>query len=470
MRTHPMSHIVPSHIVVDSLTLEWFTMHVPPLPAPRLFTPSSVASKGVCMCRRVALRCLILLFIPSLLEGLSAQELKDVPIEIVATLTDYVPRTVTTSHPAHSYTNCSGSTSYYGQFNELTDSGSGTANTTTYCSTTSYPATQETYTTYRRVNYTIAKSQHALFLLSCSQQWVWDRCPAVSVGMKYTLSMGGGSRKRSVWKTVLVGGETGTMVHLQGVTESDHSQLKLVESLALDAMRGENGDRLVEPDGGTAKVHLSSTPSGGEISIDGRYYGNTPSDVTLTVGEHTVKMMMGRIEWSRTIEVTVGELNINAVLEQATASSNLNPKEDPLDGCLSRLTTALDTWKAACTAEHILFAQCRAQVMAAKPALDEMHLQWGEAKGIIEAKKTTKRDTPRECIDAVEQAVESFDEYLSIEDSIFSLYVAVDPKSPKVKSSWEDANAKYKDLVEREDAAIDAFHRVLPHVREFCGD
>lgn len=431
------------------------------------------------MRHRVTSRGLTLLVLVLSLKTLRAQELKDVPVEIVATVTDYVPKSVTTSHPAHSYTDCSGNTSYYGRFDELTDSVSGTANTTAYCSTTSYPATQETYTKYYRVNYTVAKSQHVLFLLACSQEWIWDKCPAVSVGARYTLSRGGESRKRSIWRGVLgvsaaavgatsAGAGAGALVRLQGSAESDHVQLGLVDSVALDAMRSEQERQQVAV-GGTAKVHISSTPSGGEISIDGKYYGNTPSDMTLPAGEHTVMVTMGGKVWSRIIEVTAGELNINAQVEQPTASTNVDPQEDVLDGYLSRLTSALDTWKAACTTEHILFAECRAEVMAAKPSLDEMHLQWTKAKSIIERKKA-KSGVPRECIDAVEQAVGSFDQYLSIEDGLYSLYVSVDPTSPNVKGSWKTTNAKYEDLIEQEGSVIDEFHRALPHVTEFCGD
>jgi hypothetical protein len=100
-----------------------------------------------------------------------------VPVEVVATASEYVPRSTTVSRPGHSYTNCLGSTDYFGEFHSCdygygnSGSVSGTAETTTSCKTTFSPPTEATLTTYRRVNYTIAKSDRALYLLSCTQTW-----------------------------------------------------------------------------------------------------------------------------------------------------------------------------------------------------------------------------------------------------------------------------------------------------------
>src|SRR5436305_15193659 len=88
-----------------------------------------------------------------------AQSKAVVPVEIVATASEYVPRSMTISHPGHAYTDCLGSTSYFGRFNNYGNTGSfsGTAETNARCSTTFSPPTESTLTTYRRVNYTIAK-------------------------------------------------------------------------------------------------------------------------------------------------------------------------------------------------------------------------------------------------------------------------------------------------------------------------
>jgi PEGA domain len=63
---------------------------------------------------------------------------------------------------------------------------------------------------------------------------------------------------------------------------------------------------------GQATVHFTSSPSGGEIFIDGKFVGNTPSDIALAVGEHAVKVAVRGKEWSRTIEITGGEISVHA--------------------------------------------------------------------------------------------------------------------------------------------------------------
>ena len=52
---------------------------------------------------------------------------------------------------------------------------------------------------------------------------------------------------------------------------------------------------------GEARVHVTSSPSGGEIYVDGEFFGNTPSDITLPTGEHVVKITLGDIDWTATL-------------------------------------------------------------------------------------------------------------------------------------------------------------------------
>jgi hypothetical protein len=114
-----------------------------------------------------------------------------VRVEIVATATEYVPRSTTVSHAGHAYTDCLGSTSYFGRFSNYGDSGtfSGTAETNTHCSTTFSPPSETTLTTYRKVNYTIARADHALYLLSCTQTW---KLTAGATGVAWSHGCGGG--------------------------------------------------------------------------------------------------------------------------------------------------------------------------------------------------------------------------------------------------------------------------------------
>jgi plastocyanin len=65
-------------------------------------------------------------------------------------------------------------------------------------------------------------------------------------------------------------------------------------------------------------IELKSTPDGAEISIDGKYVGNTPTTLHLTVGDHVIRFEKpGFKPWERTLTITSGETTtIPATLEK----------------------------------------------------------------------------------------------------------------------------------------------------------
>ena len=68
----------------------------------------------------------------------------------------------------------------------------------------------------------------------------------------------------------------------------------------------------------SVKCSFSSTPSGAEVSVDGRYVGSTPSVLSLNVGNHAVEVSLpGFAQWKRQLTVSAGsELSVNAVLQK----------------------------------------------------------------------------------------------------------------------------------------------------------
>jgi hypothetical protein len=73
-------------------------------------------------------------------------------------------------------------------------------------------------------------------------------------------------------------------------------------------------------------AHITSSPSGGEIYVDGKFVGNTPSDMAIAAGEHFVRLLASGREWSRTIQITSGEINLHAELgASATDDSSGQP-------------------------------------------------------------------------------------------------------------------------------------------------
>jgi hypothetical protein len=286
------------------------------------------------MQKYVVLVCLLLM--PTSRVISQVQPSKDaVSVEVVATASEYVPRSSTVSSPGHSYTNCLGSTDYFGEFRSRgygnSGSISGTADTRTSCKTTFSPPTESTLTTYLKVNYTIAKSEHSLYLLGCTQKWKptgaqmaagvigaiaaagagnqpaersdqtagkWSKCPAFAIGGKYTLSVRNTSDAR-----------------LEDMGGGKPSKLDYLSSVALPAAEPKT-EAPTQAAGMAAKisamVHVTSSPSGGEIYIDGKFYGNTPSDITLTAGEHAVMVTAGGKEWRRVVQVTPGAISVHA--------------------------------------------------------------------------------------------------------------------------------------------------------------
>ena len=70
----------------------------------------------------------------------------------------------------------------------------------------------------------------------------------------------------------------------------------------------------------SAKLHLESDPSGADIEVDGSFVGNTPSDVQVTEGEHTVSVQKtGFKDWERKLKVSGGSsVHLDAELEKVT--------------------------------------------------------------------------------------------------------------------------------------------------------
>jgi hypothetical protein len=69
------------------------------------------------------------------------------------------------------------------------------------------------------------------------------------------------------------------------------------------------------------KLSIGSAPDGADIEVDGSFVGNTPSDVQLAEGEHTVSVKKaGFKDWERKVKVTGGSsVRLNAELEKVTA-------------------------------------------------------------------------------------------------------------------------------------------------------
>jgi hypothetical protein len=70
--------------------------------------------------------------------------------------------------------------------------------------------------------------------------------------------------------------------------------------------------------GANGKLQVESEPSGADIEVDGSFVGDTPSDVQVAEGEHTVTVKkMGFKDWERKLKVSGGSsVLLNAELEK----------------------------------------------------------------------------------------------------------------------------------------------------------
>jgi hypothetical protein len=78
-----------------------------------------------------------------------------------------------------------------------------------------------------------------------------------------------------------------------------------------------NHDQIVNP--ASAKLQVESTPPGADIEVDGSFVGNTPSDVQVAEGGHTVVIKKsGFKDWERKLKSSAGSsVHLSAELEKA---------------------------------------------------------------------------------------------------------------------------------------------------------
>src|SRR6266478_1004368 len=69
----------------------------------------------------------------------------------------------------------------------------------------------------------------------------------------------------------------------------------------------------------SAKLQLESNPPGADIEVDGNFVGNTPSDVQISEGDHTISVKKtGFKKWERKLKVNAGSsVHLSAELENA---------------------------------------------------------------------------------------------------------------------------------------------------------
>jgi hypothetical protein len=67
------------------------------------------------------------------------------------------------------------------------------------------------------------------------------------------------------------------------------------------------------------KISVSSNPANADITVDGSFVGNTPSQIDIAPGDHTLTISKAGFKtWERKFKASGGNVNINAELEAQT--------------------------------------------------------------------------------------------------------------------------------------------------------
>jgi PEGA domain len=65
----------------------------------------------------------------------------------------------------------------------------------------------------------------------------------------------------------------------------------------------------------SANVHVSSSPIGADINVDGKFVGSTPSILQLAPGDHVIRVeKSGFVAWQKSLHVVPGDVNVVATL------------------------------------------------------------------------------------------------------------------------------------------------------------
>jgi len=158
------------------------------------------------------------------------------------------------------------------------------------------------------------------FRVSCNVDTKWSRCALLLKGASfdakrekrgleiYYVDDQGKVRKQLY---TYVGDETGKPAQPAAGIEKEAGATGTVKAGQEPSLS--NGNPQAE-----VKCSFTSTPSGADITVDGRYVGSTPSVVSVSTGNHEVVVsLQGYAAWKRELRVSEGsELTVNAVLEK----------------------------------------------------------------------------------------------------------------------------------------------------------
>lgn len=173
---------------------------------------------------------------------------------------------------------------------------------------------------------TVEASNGKSYTLACTVDSIWSKCASLPEGAVFSAQEI--KRGITVWYPNAKGKVVKqTYVLVPAGSESAKAQspqpASSISTQADDAANATQAEAANTTPAGSVpndrvKCNFASTPSGAEILLDGKYFGNTPSVIVVTAGTHNVVLSMpGFAEWKRELTVTAGsDVDVNAALQK----------------------------------------------------------------------------------------------------------------------------------------------------------
>ena len=189
----------------------------------------------------------------------------------------------------------------------------------------------------------VQQSDGETFTITCVVDSRWSKCEALPVGEtfearkdKHGLTIlyrnAKGKEKRQLYQLMAAGAVSPANTAMQRANAPRNAAPAVTGSTATGSAAGVPapasvaapvnapvaGKQATTETGEKVRCNFSSTPPGAEITLDGKYVGNTPSEIAVGAGSHTVVYSLpGFTEWKRDLTVMAGSaLTVSAILQK----------------------------------------------------------------------------------------------------------------------------------------------------------
>ena len=110
--------------------------------------------------------------------------------------------------------------------------------------------------------------------------------------------------------------------YVNGDVKMDLARFQAQANAASPAATAGSSSPAITP-GAVTRMHLESVPTGADIELDGSFVGNTPSDLQVMEGEHTIDVKKSGFKgWEKRMKINSGSsVNVNAELEKIDANA-----------------------------------------------------------------------------------------------------------------------------------------------------